>query len=162
MNGEKGAYRPRRIKRNPLPHLPRYFKTLLWKDLREKLEKAEHICFIIVQNGEVNNVYIKSIQTDEKTPGYHAATPEVEGAGIEESVASANIPPKASPKSEEPLHQDLDPTAEEIEKARKEYKETGGIPFEDEEIPEEAEEVSELPPETPAIAPNPIVTPDKP
>jgi len=109
----KGPYKPRRIRRNPIPHLPRYFKTALWNSLKERLEKVEHICFIIVQNGEVNNVYIKTIEKAEairKESSPDRVEPskayETVQAGSQAGIQSSNQ--QDNPKAEEALHQNLE------------------------------------------------------
>jgi len=96
----KGPYKTRRIRRNPVPQLPRYFKTTLWKDLKERLEKANHICFIIVQNGEVNNVYIKTIEKEGQS--LQRAVPT--NPGPRDSDIAKEV---GTNKAEEALHQNL-------------------------------------------------------
>ena len=44
-----------------MPPLPDYFKTVFWKDMVEKLSKANHVIFMIFKNGSVQNVYVKEI-----------------------------------------------------------------------------------------------------
>jgi len=163
MTEQTTAYKPRRIKRNPIPQLPRYFKTMLWKDLMEKMKVVEHICFIIVQNGEVNNVYIKTIQKDGEISGKDGKRVGQPNEAIQTPTPVGNQPGnrESDIQAEEALHQNLQEPP--VVPAQ------GGIPTQDDEIPEE--ETTELPPETPAIPPkqaapaikppDPIPTPPK-
>jgi len=152
----KGPYIPRRIRRNPVPHLPRYFKTMLWKDLKERLEKAKHICFIIVQNGEVNNVYIKTIENGQRDQKVHAGNDQgLQPVPARPEPTDQREDRQSDPKAEEALHQNLeDPPA------AKTLQRDDSVP--DDEIP--SEETLDLPPEasrTPAIAPNLVTKPNE-
>ena len=125
----KGPYKPRRTKRNPLPSLPQYFKTVLWTDLKKRLEKASHLCFIVVQNGEVNNVYIKTIEEEQ--------TPVVKDTPTNKSVRNSDI------------NVEIQPTPEDETQSS-----ASGVdisPEEESGPAQETEETTSLPPETPAI-----------
>ena len=136
---------------------------MLWKDLRESIAEAKHLVFIIVQNGEVNNVYIKTIEMETpRIPDKAKGIPADKAGQKAVRALHSNAQGVQRDMPEADLHQDLQESAlgdaekpdwtyrgrdneradsskevrEEIKKGREEYKKTGGVPYE-EEVPEE-------------------------